>query len=87
MEEEVIIKKSNKNVKIKNLNYLGFNKFVGMYLIIRMHLYSHKTMHFDYGIRMCELLFISSGFLVGYNYYQKPMEPTFKSSFNRFVFV
>lgn len=81
MEEEVIIKKSIKNVKMKNLNYLGFNKFIGMYLIIRMHLYSHKTMRFDYGIRMCELLFISSGFLVGYNYYNNPMESSYISSF------
>jgi peptidoglycan/LPS O-acetylase OafA/YrhL len=81
MEEEVILKKPKNIIKRKNLNYLGFHKFLGMYLIIRMHLYSHKTMPFDYGIRMCELLFISSGFLVGYNYYQNPMEPTFKSSF------
>ena len=81
MEEEVILKKPKNVMKRKTLNYLGFNKFVGMYLIIRMHLYSHKTMPFDYGIRMCELLFISSGFLVGYNYYKNPMEPTIISSF------
>ena len=81
MEEEVILKKTLNKAKRKNLNYLGFHKFFGMYLIIRMHLYSHNTMPFDYGIRMCELLFISSGFLVGYNYYDNPMDNTYLSSF------
>jgi peptidoglycan/LPS O-acetylase OafA/YrhL len=30
---------------------------------------------------MCEILFICSGFLVGYNYYKRPMTPTYLSSF------
>ena len=81
MEEEVILKKPLYKTKRKNLRYLGFHKFFGMYLIIRMHLHSHNTMPFDYGIRMCELLFISSGFLVGYNYYGNGMDYTYLSSF------
>ena len=80
MEEEIALKKSNNIIKRPNLNYLGFNKFVGMYLIIRIHIYDNKNMPFDFGIRMCELLFVSSGFLVGYNYYKKLMEYNFTSS-------
>ena len=80
MEEEIALKKSNNIIKRPNLNYLDFNKFVGMYLIIRIHIYDNKNMPFDFGIRICELLFVSSGFLVGYNYYKKPMEYNFISS-------
>ena len=81
MEKEVILKKPIHKVKRKNLNYLGFHKFFGMFLIIRMHLYSHHTKPFDYGKRMCELLFLSSGFLVGYNYFDNKMDSTYLSSF------
>ena len=35
----------------------------------------------DYGARMCEILFISSGFLVGYNYYEKNMPCDYETSF------
>ena len=80
MEETIFLKKSNNIIKRGNLNYLGFHKFFGMYLIIRMHLYDNKNMPFDFGIRMCELLFVSSGFLVGYNYYKKPIEYNYISS-------
>lgn len=52
-----------------------------MYLIIRMHLYCNKTMPFDFGIRSCEFLFISSSFLVGYNHYKKPMVLTHLTPF------
>ena len=34
----------------------------------------------DFGARMCELLFVASGFLVGYNYYKTPMDADFKTS-------
>ena len=80
MEEKIALKKGTSIDKRANLKYLGFHKFIGMYLIIRMHIYDNKTMPFDFGIRMCELLFISSGFLVGYNYYQKQIECNLKSS-------
>ena len=73
MEEKISLQETKKTIKRENLNYIGFNKFIAMYLIIRMHLYCNKTMPFDFGIRSCEFLFISSGFLVGYNHYKKPM--------------
>ena len=79
-EKELIIEKPKNPIKRGNLNYLGFHKFVGMYLIIRMHIYDNKRMPFDFGIRMCELLFSSSGFLVGYNYYNKSVEYSYSSS-------
>ena len=81
MEENILLKKQSKSLKRKNLNYLGFNKFVAMYLIIRMHLYCNKTMPFDFGVRACEFLFLSSGFLIGYNYYNASFEYTYKSPF------
>lgn len=81
MEDIILLKPKIIINKKKNLYFLGFNKFIGMYLIIRMHLYSNRIMDFDYGIRMCELLFISSGFLVGYNYYNNQMEFTYISPF------
>lgn len=80
MEEKITLKKETSINKRANLKYLGFHKFIGMYLIIRMHVYDNKAMPFDFGIRMCELLFISSGFLVGYNYYQKQIEYNLISS-------
>ena len=81
MEENVSLKNQNITIKRKNLHYLGFNKFIAMYLIIRMHLYCNKTMPFDFGIRACEFLFISSGFLIGYNYYNTSFEFTYASPF------
>ena len=84
MEEKIALyalQNQKKSVKRKNLNFLGLNKFIGMYLIIRMHLYCNKFMPFDFGIRSCELLFVSSGFLVGYNYFNNPMEFTHKAPF------
>lgn len=77
----MILYKTKNYIKRHNLNYLGFHKFIGMYLIIRIHLYNNVNRPFDYGKRMCELLFISSGFLVGYNYYEKSLEFTYQSSF------
>lgn len=56
-------------VKRKNLNYLGLNKFLAMYLIIRMHLLGKKSIPFNAGNRACEFLFLSSGFTVGYNHF------------------
>jgi hypothetical protein len=35
----------------------------------------------DYGARMCEILFVSSGFLVGYNYYKMAIQSTYQFSF------
>jgi peptidoglycan/LPS O-acetylase OafA/YrhL len=62
------------------LNYMAFIKFWAMILIIRWHTYQWKERKIYYGGRMCEFLFISSGFLVGYNYYKRPMPSTYFSS-------
>lgn len=81
MEEKTSLKKAKQSIKRETLNYLGLNKFIAMYLIIRMHLYCAKTMPFDFGIRSCEFLFISSGFLIGYNHYKRPFELTHLTPF------
>ena len=62
------------------LNYFSFIKFWAMILIIRFHIHKVKQQKIDYGARMCEFLFISSGFLVGYNYYKREMPATYYSS-------
>ena len=68
-------------IKRKYLNYIAFIKFWAMLLIIKWHIIPYKIIKIDYGARMCEILFISSGFLIGYNYYKRPMPPTYHSSF------
>lgn len=70
-----------KNDKRKNLNYIAFIKFIAMIKIIKWHLYKWKKNEINYGSRMCEILFVSSGFLVGYNYYQKNMQSDYETSF------
>lgn len=64
-----------------NLNYIGFIKFWAMLLIIKWHIFEWKTKPIDYGARMCEILFVSSGFLVGYNYYEMEFPDTFTNAF------
>jgi len=81
MEDNINLENKKRTIKRKNLRYLGLNKFIGMYLIIRMHLYCNRTMPFDFGKRSCELLFISSGFLIGYNYYNNILELNYLSPF------
>ena len=73
--------KTNKHIKKKYLNYLGFIKFLAMILIIKWHIEYPTNWSIDIGSRMCELLFISSGFLVGYNYYNSPINTTYEYSF------
>jgi peptidoglycan/LPS O-acetylase OafA/YrhL len=66
------------------LNYIAVMKFWAMIIIIRWHVYQWKQprkYRIYYGARMCEFLFISSGFLVGYNYYKRPMPATYYASF------
>ena len=67
--------------KRKTLNYLAFIKFFAMIMIIKWHIYIWPKRPIDYGARMCEILFISSGFLVGYNYYNKNINCDYKESF------
>ena len=72
---------NKKNEKRKSLNYIAFIKFVSMIKIIKWHLYHWKKIQIHYGSRMCEYLFVSSGFLVGYNHYQKNMTCDYETSF------
>ena len=76
------INENNKENKKRRqvLNYLAFIKFWAMILIIRSHFDESKIKKIYYGRRMCEFLFVSSGFLVGYNYYKKAMPATFYNS-------
>ena len=71
-----------KKLKIREyLNYISFLKFLSMMIIIKYHLFQWKKKPIYYGQRMCEFLFVSSGFLVGYNHYEKPMPGTLEQSF------
>jgi len=76
-------KEDNKKRR-ETLNYISLMKFWAMIIIIRWHVYQWKQprkYRIYYGARMCEFLFISSGFLVGYNYYKRPMPTTYYASF------
>lgn len=76
---------SQKKVNIerrKALNYLAFIKFLAMIMIVKWHLFFWKKKPIDLGARMCEILFVTSGFLVGYNYYKKNMPCDYETSFN-----
>lgn len=76
-------KEDNKKRR-ETLNYISLMKFWAMIIIIRWHVYQWKQprkYRIYYGARMCEFLFISSGFLVGYNYYKRPMPVTYYASF------
>ena len=79
MEVNNLLLKNNKidtekSERRKVLNYLAFIKFFAMIKIIKWHVIIWEKKKIDYGARMCEILFISSGFLVGYNYYRKNMK-------------
>ena len=83
MEIENFLSKKN-SIKIerrKTLNYLAFIKFLAMIKIIKWHIIKWDKRTIDYGSRMCEILFISSGFLVGYNYYKRNMPCDFENAF------
>ena len=82
MEIDKLLKEKYKSKKLKRLYFISFLKFFAMLAIIKWHISIWKEKPIDYGARMCELLFISSGFLVGYNYYKDPMEASYKISFN-----
>ena len=79
--EKPFQKNKNENKKRRDaLNYIAFIKFWAMTLIIRHHIYKSKHHRINYGARMCEFLFISSGFLVGYNYYKREISATYYDS-------
>ena len=84
METNKLLKKTAiKNIfeRRKKLNYIAFIKFLAMIKIIKWHIYNWELKPIDYGARMCEILFISSGFLVGYNYYKRQMPCNYEASF------
>lgn len=67
--------------KRKPLNYIAAIKFLAMIKIIKWHVIVWKEKPIDWGARMCEILFIASGFLVGYNHYQRNMPSDYTTSF------
>ena len=82
MQKLFTYNKINNNLKKREaLHYIAFMKFWAMILILRWHLYRWKRRRIDYGARMSEFLFVSSGFLVGYNYYKRAMPATYEASF------
>lgn len=77
-----MIIKQDFSLKVRpHLNFIAFIKFLAMIYIIKWHIYHWRKIKIDMGGRMCEILFISSGFLVGYNYYQKYVPDSFTYSF------
>ena len=78
------IKESNihfKKSKKEYLYYIGFIKFMSMIIIIKWHLVHEIKWTIPIGNRMCEILFISSGFLVGYNNFNSSINSSFAFSF------
>ena len=53
-----------------------------MITIIKWHISTWKEKPIDYGARMCEFLFIASGFFVVYTNFQNPMNADFWQSFS-----
>ena len=56
-------------------------KFYAMIMIIKLHIMPWPGKKIDYGTRSCEILFVSSGFLVGYNNFKKNMPCDYETSF------
>ena len=80
---EKIFNENKKFIKKRReiLNYIALLKFISMILIIRWHIYKWKhPIRIDFGARMCEFLFVSSGFLIGYNYNEITMPATYHTS-------
>ena len=77
----LLIKNKTHHSNIKVLNYLAFIKFIAMIIIIKWHIIYWRKKPIACGARMCEILFIASGFLVGYNHYQTKMPCNYETSF------
>ena len=80
-DSKEIINISSSFKKRKYLKYISFIKFFAVLIIIKWHQFIHKNWGFHVGGRMVEILFISSGFLVGYNYFNFPINSTYENSF------
>ena len=79
--------KINENKRIKSLDGL---KAIMMIILFCWHTPTNPNAIFekpivDLGARACEILFITSGFLVGYNHYFKPIPITFKNILNYLI--
>ena len=81
IKDSLLLIKKIKAKKRENLNYIAFIKFLAMIKIIKWHIFNWHKKPIDYGARMCEILFVSSGFLVGYNYNKIGMICDYESSF------
>ena len=81
MEIDKLSNKQDIQKKLHRLYYISFIKFISMIAIIKWHISIWKVKPIDYGARMCEFLFTSSGFLVGYNYFNNPFEASYYQSF------
>ncbi len=70
---------------VNNINSLTGLKAIAMLMIFWWHA-PLRNLPADMGARMCELLFVCSGFLVGYNFSRRDEgdEPTWRQSFNYF---
>ena len=78
------LKNINNHSRIKSLDGL---KVIMLFLIFCWHTPENSTGLIgkpivDLGARACEVLFIISGFLVGYNHYHNLIPATFKQSYN-----
>lgn len=80
-EYKELINISSNNKKREYLKYIAFIKFCATIIIIKWHRVHHIKWGFHVGGRMVEILFISSGFLVGYNYFNIPINSTYEYSF------
>lgn len=64
----------------EKLSFLSLIKFAAVVAIIYQHVLYSQYKGIDLGGRMVELLFVSSGFLVGYNYIDRNIKPRLKNS-------
>ena len=78
--KEIVNNESNKK-KRDYLKYISFIKFIAVIIIIKWHKVRYIKWGFHVGGRMVEILFISSGFLVGYNYFNFQINSTYEYSF------
>lgn len=64
----------------RKLNALAGFKFLAMLCIVWWHLSFVGLPGTDLGARMCEFLFVASGFLIAYNYFYKDVDDSRKTS-------
>ena len=70
------------NNERSRLAFLSFLKFIAAILIVYSHVMPSLGSGVHYATRMCEFLFVSAGFCVGYNYYAKSVKPDMPTTFS-----